>query len=82
MAYGLLIVGMVNKGHRHGDACCQDCGSHSAGTCYGCDRRRRNAARRENAERNAERNFAERFKKMAVNEEMLRAAAKAASGGY
>ena len=37
--------------HRHTTSCCNDCGAHPAGTCTGCDTRRRNgrraAARRE-----------------------------------
>lgn len=30
--------------HRHSQACCNDCGEHPHGSCYGCDRRRVNEA--------------------------------------
>jgi hypothetical protein len=64
--------------HRHSVACCGDCGAHPAGTCYGCDKRRRNEARREAQARRAK----QRAEKLAVNIKIARDAAVAASGGY
>lgn len=33
--------------HHHTDACCNDCGGHTPGTCAGCDHRARNKRQRE-----------------------------------
>lgn len=43
--------------HRHSDACCNDCGAHTPGTCTACDRRR---AREATARRRRERDQAMR----------------------